>query len=982
MRQSLQSGSLSKNKLPTESRLLEATAMAYVASHRIIFIGLPYLWFRMLDLFFLSPNQDVNRYFSTSGQWLQGLTPYKSFLLEYPPGSLLAFTLPRLFTDDFSTYSWLFACEMLFIDISVIFLMLRITQLVLGASSNRQEGEVARRYDSTVAIMAYVAFSGALGYLAFERFDLVFTFLVLLWIESTLSRRPRFVSDLLLALGIWFKLLSIIFIPIYLVFLAVEDIGSKDAPWSSYGKKLLHWSVRQGLIRIACIAAFTTALFFPFYWMAPNEFFNFIKYHQERGIQLESTYASVFLFIHQLVPLPLRAQHVYGAMEIYHPWTPIMAKLSVYFTAALLGLGNLWFCRKMVDSNDRRDRAHALIEASLVFLLLFIGCCKVFSPQYLLWCAPLAALTILRDQDKTRHWLLGFAVTYGLTGLILFFYYINLIWFQTFPSVLLLLRNAFVFIMAWLVCDISCKQTQSHGGWRTKARAVCQHIASNTSWSYVALFFCAAWVFCANLSETTANDIWIQLRSGADMVKTHTLPYIETYSATVSGRPFIAHEWLCGLLFYALDYCFGDAGLSFLAAFVALGIFLLMYYAFEKKDRQTLWYLPLLLFLSYLVAFRVLVRPHIFTIMAQAALMLAIERWRREGGIKHLWWLVPMQLIWINLHGAALFGPCFIAMVAGCVTLMVAFPKLQSFGSETRTFTKRDIWELAIIAVAMGIACIINPYGTRIVMFSIDLFGNSYAKSRVWEWTTPFLRSNSTYYWLWLYISGLILLWTSVLTRLRVLPIIDICYAVLVTYLSTRANRFVPDFAVFSFPVIVRAFQYLAKYGLKPKFQRQQPWLELGLAALLFTNCVIYGYAHSAREHRPLPGWGYGGDMPYHEVALLKRLGIKGTIFNEYSDGSLIINQLVPDIRPVLDSRIDLYPLELVEDYDRAYAIPELFARYIQKNHVNIVLLYRHRSSPRVIQWLDNNPNWRRISTNEGRILWIERSAMPQHKAT
>ena len=51
-----------------------------------------------------------------------------------------------------------------------------------------------------------------------------------------------------------------------------------------------------------------------------------------------------------------------------------------------------------------------------------------------------------------------------------------------------------------------------------------------------------------------------------------------------------------------------------LAAVAALVSFVLLYYAFNKEERNTFYYMPLVLFISYLVSFRVLVRPHIFTI--------------------------------------------------------------------------------------------------------------------------------------------------------------------------------------------------------------------------------------------------------------------------------------------------------------------------------------------------------------------------------
>jgi hypothetical protein len=310
--------------------------------------------------------------------------------------------------------------------------------------------------------------------------------------------------------------------------------------------------------------------------------------------------------------------------------------------------------------------------------------------------------------------------------------------------------------------------------------------------------------------------------------------------------------------------------------------------------------------------------------------------------------------------------------MGGCVWFLTMFPALQERGAVERKFTGKDVKQLAIVAGALALACICNPYGTKIVTFSIDLLGNEYAKNRVWEWTSPFLPSNMSYYWLWLFVGCMVTLWVSIIIRLPTLPVIDFAVAVLVTYLGFRANRFVPDVAIFSFPIIVRSLKHVTDFALKPERLIQRPWVEIGIATLLLTNCVVYGYAHSAREHRPLPGYGFGGDMPYTETDLLRKLKIKGTIFNEYSDGALIINRLVPDIRPVLDSRIDLYPTDLVEEYDRAYQIPQLFKAYTDKHKVNVVLLYRNRASPAVVQYLDSSPEWERVLTTQGRYLWLK----------
>jgi hypothetical protein len=144
----------------------------------------------------------------------------------------------------------------------------------------------------------------------------------------------------------------------------------------------------------------------------------------------------------------------------------------------------------------------------------------------------------------------------------------------------------------------------------------------------------------------------------------------------------------------------------------------------------------------------------------------------------------------------------------------------------------------------------------------------------------------------------------------------------------------------------------------------------MGLGSLLFANATTYGYAHSAREHRPPIGWGFGGDMPYQEVDLIKKMNLKGIIFNEYSDGALIIHSLVPQVRPVLDSRIDLYPLDLVDEYDHAYVSADYFKRFVRKHHVNLAMLITNRAQPDLLNYLAGDPTWQLLSSTNGRMLY------------
>lgn len=957
-----------------DGQVLTDVALHFLARFRAVLLLVPYVLLRAWNTYFLGPNQDVNRYFDAATAWLGHRTPYSQFPLEYPPGALPLFALPKLFLAPAQTlqnldYSRLFAAEMLVFDLVNLWLLGRLARAFAGpAQAHGTDGVPRAAAWQTVAQLSYIAWTGMLGYLGFERYDLAFACLVLTFVTCAVDGRRRWLADVALALSVWVKMVSVVYLPLYLTYLYHQDRVAQ--PTGSFAAR--RWWRREGLVRLGAVAVSLAALFGPFWLSAGDSFLDFMRYHGNRGLQIESTGASLTLLCHHLFGLDVGTRFIYGATEITGAWAPGWARFSPWATLAAVFWVTSQQGRAMAQATSGTAVRALLVRGILALTLGLLFANKVFSPQYMLWLGPLVAAAMLAPGAFIGHEVAALFVANALTVLEIFFYYINILRLEPMATALLVTRN--LLIGGLMVALVTNALSPGVARYRTlvlrRARAWVQ-----APWlHHAALGLCAFWVFAANMSETTANDIWIQLRSGADMWHSLKLPYTEVYSATVSGRPFIAHEWLSGVLFYASTLALGDAGLSVMTAVVALAIFACMYTTFARSERQRLYYLPVLLYFNYLIAFRLLARPHIFTILAQAFMVMAIERWRRHGQIRTLLPLIPMQLIWINLHGAALFGPALMGMVAGCVLLMVLVPRLGE--SEPRVMSQADVVQTGLMTVGMAVACFINPYGSRIVTFSLDLLGNEYAKNRVWEWTTPFLPMNTYYYWLWLFMFGLALVWAALMLRIKQLPLLDVGYTVLATYLGVRANRFMPDFAVLAFPVVVRALAFATVQGLKPTAWRRQPWLDIGLATLLIANCFSYGYAHSAREHRPMFGWGYGGDMPYNEVALLKKLNVRGVIYNEYSDGSLIINQLAPTIKPVLDSRIDLYPLDFVAEYDQAYVNPALFAQFVQRRHVDVVMLYRHRVAPAILAQLAAAPDWQLLSSSESRVLYVTKRAL------
>jgi hypothetical protein len=145
---------------------------------------------------------------------------------------------------------------------------------------------------------------------------------------------------------------------------------------------------------------------------AGTKVFHLFQYHGQRGLQIESIWASIpmmgwkFGFGGRIVPK-------FGSYETESRWSEALLQTSkVAILATAVGLG-LWAIRR----GKRSDRRLALDTAILVVIDATI-LSKVFSPQYLLWFVPLAMLLALNlFSDKRVLWCRFAALVIPILGI-------------------------------------------------------------------------------------------------------------------------------------------------------------------------------------------------------------------------------------------------------------------------------------------------------------------------------------------------------------------------------------------------------------------------------------------------------------------------------------------------------------------------------------------------------------------------------------
>lgn len=152
-------------------------------------------------------------------------------------------------------------------------------------------------------------------------------------------------------------------------------------------------------------------IFLPFALAAQEKFFNFLTYHRQRGLHIETLPGGILLLLHKFGFIDAFFELNYGAFHFTSEIaTPILKVLPI-FTWILLGI-TLFYCLKAFRQEYAASGEityRTLVTYITITLLVFTITAKVFSPQYLIWLLPF--LPLLRLNRITIAFVAAISVT-------------------------------------------------------------------------------------------------------------------------------------------------------------------------------------------------------------------------------------------------------------------------------------------------------------------------------------------------------------------------------------------------------------------------------------------------------------------------------------------------------------------------------------------------------------------------------------------
>jgi hypothetical protein len=933
--------------------LLTESGVKFLAAYRIWIVVLVWLGVRGYVIWGMGPNYSIENYLKIAGDWLDGYMPYADFKVEYPPGALVLFILARIFTEAPNLYGYIFASIVLLADLGLLLFFWRIPMLI---RAGKIVPVLVQRSESTVLCLTYILFTAVFGRLLFQNYDLIIGLLLAAAIYFALRKRPVLV-DLLVAIGIWLNLAVMVWIPL----LWWHDFVSRDDPRPQKISLKITEFIRAMLLRLAVLAGGLGVLFLPFIILSGQSIGQIVKFHLERGVQLESTVASFLILGAKLFEFDLSTEFTQRAIHLSGEFVSRGAAVSGIFSIVIFVILTVYLMRKLHSQSDASARGVWLIRGLLATILALLATSKVFFPQYLLWVCPMAALLAYNQQPRIGHigWCL-FGVNL-ISSVVFFFFYPDLIEMHFLPGILLVIRNLTV---VWLVILLLLPDA---AGADQQAPLTRFAASSNKYLISLSLLLLFAWGILAAFRPVWNHDIWMLLREASDLVASGEIPKVDQYSAVAAGRPYLAHEWLSGLIFLGIFNLGGGQALTVFRVIIMLAILLLLWFSLERRARSFVLTAPLLALVAYIILERLFVRPHIFTLLFLCVWVFSLEHWRRRRHLGYLIPLVPLQILWANLHGGYIMAVIFGAVMTASTAFCIIFPSW----SKDESYDWSDVLKLALLTVACLAASLVNPHGLRLLEFSLNLgLASDYIKQFVYEWASPLSgKYMGRAYGSDVALSLFVLMWSGLALNLKRRPLLDAIFALLATVMTAQAIRFISFIGIIGFSITVRSWLAVADAHAKSILIRRRPLLEALVFGLILVSTIVYGFPLDKVNHRKI-GWGFGGRLPLKTVNFMKEQGLEGTIFNDYIDGAYIQYYLAPRILPVMDSRIDVYGSELTHEYFSSRDNPENFFHYLNKYDVSLILLTSTKKNVPVIQLLLKLPASKLLMKADGRYLF------------
>lgn len=462
---------------------------------------------------------------------------------------------------------------------------------------------------------------------------------------------------------------------------------------------------------------------------------------------------------------------------------------------------------------------------------------------------------------------------------------------------------------------------------------------------------------------------WIDLATGRHIAE-QGIPRVEPFTLAAANEPWVNPGWLYDLLLYRV-WTWGQAPLVTMIHVIAVVVAFYLLLDIVRPLAGPLAQGAALCLAAWLMVASFDVGSRWMGVLLATAYLRVISQphgppWRVAA------WLVPLQILWVNLDATFLWGP----VLVGAFSLEGL---LRRTGASALHADRSGMYLLLIPTLC--VVSLLNPYGFDILpaVFTggipLQLLNGLSPFSGFFP--SPFAR--------YLVYATLLLGAAGLLVRKDPLPLALTTLAVISAFLVVRltpAN--LPFFALFSFPFCALSLQALgqrvsqwstpsARFSVSVNGLRRTGailllLIVLGSLAAWMSNRFYVRHGH-------LSSFGFGtveAAYPSGLAEVLNHPEFPSTVLNLPSDGGYLA-WAYPDVQPFVDVRASVHGAKIYNQLLRALmGDPAVWAELEKNGPPQAVVLTNHRPHSKDIgRNLRARPDWEPVFFNGTTTVWV-----------
>jgi hypothetical protein len=445
-------------------------------------------------------------------------------------------------------------------------------------------------------------------------------------------------------------------------------------------------------------------------------------------------------------------------------------------------------------------------------------------------------------------------------------------------------------------------------------------------------------------------DTYLHIAAGRWMLAHGALPSPDPFSFTMAGAPWHPSEWL-GEVVLAAIYGFGGWGAVIAAAAACFGIAIGLLTWFLTRCIEPLPAALAALAGAMLVLPHLLARPHVLALPLLVLWCGGVFA-AHDDGRPPPWLLLPVMLLWANLHGSFLFGIALAGYLGGEAVLEARF--------RPERIAVAERW--AVFVLAAIAASVVNPNGVTAVIQPFRLMAMPALQSGFGEWRpASLIQFPALAGWLAGAAALILAGWRS-MPWTRLLLLVGLAYMALAHVRHADLLGLVGPLVIAA-PLAPRCAAWLRPAAGSPLLrisaQRAGPARLSGMLSALALGAVL----SVPILLRPIDR---AGDAVTPQAALAAARGLKltGPVFNSEAFGGYLVFAGVPSF---IDGRVELYGNDFLSAYlaaERGDAV--VLSALLDRYHIAWSLV---QAEAPVAAALDRLPGWRRVYADDRAVV-------------